>query len=131
MAEVLFRTALDARGLSGASLSMGTLELQGERASKNAIEVMRARGVDLTRHRSQGLSAGILRAADRVFVMERQHIDALNRRAPGLGSKAELLGRFDGGPEEIDDPVNQDLETFEACAARIEACLSAVLAGSR
>ena len=33
--------------------------------------------------------------------------------------------------EEIDDPVNQDLETFEACAARIEACLTAVLAGSR
>ena len=37
--------ALDARGLSGASLSMGTLELQGERASKNAIEVMRARAL--------------------------------------------------------------------------------------
>lgn len=131
MAEGLFRDQLTKRGIRGAAISMGTLDLVGRAAAENAIIAMEKRGVDINHHRSQGISAGILRAADRVFVMERAHIAALEKRSPGLGAKAELLGRLDGGPDEIDDPVGQDLATFEACADRLVACIDAIFAEGR
>ncbi|MFT6629025.1 MAG: protein-tyrosine phosphatase [Flavobacteriales bacterium] len=127
MAERLFAHLAKERGLPHATLSMGTLGIQRSRASNHAIDVMRERGVDLTAHRSQGLSRGILSKATHIWALEQHHADAVLSLAPDLRPRVALLGKFTGPPDGILDPVNQDREVFVRCAIRIEASLNAWL----
>lgn len=130
MAERLFAAAATRRRIEHKALSMGTLNLQGRPASNEAIEALRLVGIDLSDHRSQGISIGLLNHADRILVMEQAHEARLRQLSPGLSPKIALLGEFDpdrSGPDEIDDPVGQPLEDFIECRDRLIRCIEAFL----
>ncbi len=109
------------------AISMGTLDLQGRSAARAAIQALDEIGIDLTGHVSQGISPGLLRMATHIFVMEQAHADAILRLEPGLAEKITLLGRYDGGDDEIADPVGQPVEAFRICRDRLDACIGAFL----
>jgi protein-tyrosine phosphatase len=127
MAEALFRRALASRGVGGMAISMGTLNLTGRAAAPHAIEALDEIGVDLRGHRSQGLSLGLLRAADAVFAMESMHVAELGRLAPDLAGRVDLLGRWapdpEAGGEEIPDPIRDPIETYRAVRDRMVAAI--------
>ena len=114
MAEALAKHFFEQRGQEPTIISAGTLGIFGEPAPKKAIEVMKEIDIDLSYHRSQGLSSLLLQHASSVFVMETTHLDWITRRAPMAREKTHLLGAF--GTEldspELWDPIGKDIEAF-------------------
>lgn len=130
MAERIFADRAKAAGVPAFALSMGTLDIEGQPAARNAVTVTREIGVDLSRHRSQGIKVGMLRMASHVFVMEHEHVRTLKLHDSSVAAKAILMGRYDtaGGGDEIDDPVHQPEEAFRVCRDRIVRAVDAFLA---
>jgi protein-tyrosine-phosphatase len=73
MAEGLLRELLDQRGIDATIGSTGRIA-PGSPASKYAVSVLRARGIDISEHRSRVLDVEQLDAADLVLCMAREHV---------------------------------------------------------
>ena len=129
MAEKIFASELKKRGLKGASISMGTLGLQGRSASRNSVIACEEIGVDLSHHSSQGLGAGLLHHATQIFVMERQRRAAITALDPALGARVVLMGTLDpeGGGDEIDDPIGMAIEDYRVCRDRLKRAIDRFL----
>jgi protein-tyrosine phosphatase len=91
----------------------------------NAVDVAAARGIDLRRHVSRIVSAGVVTGSDLVIVMEPGQADMLRplgrTRRPVL-----VLGDLDPLPSKdrrIQDPVEQPRLVFAECYDRIDRCL--------
>lgn len=87
--------------------SAGTYAIDGNRATYEALEAGRRRGLDLTPHRARPVNGSLLSAADHVLVMTQSHHDWLCRHYPGLENKIYLAKLFpshlSGEPPEITD----------------------------
>ncbi len=73
MAEALLRHRLDAAGVPARVRSAGLLE-SGNPASASGVDILAGRGLDMGGHRSTAVSADILRPADLIIGMARQHV---------------------------------------------------------
>ncbi len=98
--------------------SCGVFAAGGASASAEAVEVMQRRGLDLSGHRSQLLSAELVNQADHIFVMTQSHWDSVVRTVPSAKDRCRLL--CDG---EVDDPMGGSTERYAQCAAQLEAGL--------
>jgi protein-tyrosine phosphatase len=128
MAESLAEKRLDDRGISAVTLSAGTLGLQGRQAARQAQLAMEEVGHDISDHRSQGVSVGLLRHADAIVVMAPKHARKLEDDAPGLTDDiVHLWDWADAQIQGISDPVGEDIETFRACRDLIDTALAAWL----
>jgi protein-tyrosine-phosphatase len=121
MAQGLAAKLLGELGLSPALVSMGTLGLVGRHADPFAITAMAEVGYDIAQHRSQGLNATLLNAANINFVMEPQHAVAIARVAPQ--APVLLLSDFHDTLRYIPDPVGGSLAQFRASRDIIDGCL--------
>ena len=99
--------------------SAGTMGYSGGRASPEAIEVCRKRGIDISGHSSRGLVAELIHPADYIFAMARHHIDAVRSIAPGDADKAIPLN-VDG---DVFDPIGGSLDDYERVAEVITKAL--------
>lgn len=120
MAVGVFSHEAQLRGIDQLTISMGTLGIMNAPAADEAIAACERIGIDLRSHRSQPVSAQLLQRATHIFIMEVQHERAL--AAQGItGPHVQYLGAWD--PEDptpqIDDPVDQSQEVFDACLLRI------------
>lgn len=100
-------------------LSGGLAATPGTPSPETAVRVARARGVDLSGHRSQPLAAFPPAQVDVVFVMEpvqalHPALDRFRDRVPVL-----TLGMAAGDPL-IVDPYGQDDAAFHRCFSEIE-----------
>lgn len=100
------------------AFSAGASPAMGQPASRGALEVARERGLDLSQHRAQPVTAELLSRAEQVWCLTEAHRQTLLRRHPEFQDKIETLASFD-----IDDPVGQPLEVYRNCADQIEAAL--------
>jgi tRNA threonylcarbamoyl adenosine modification protein (Sua5/YciO/YrdC/YwlC family) len=124
MAEALMRHRLrEATGREDAIgvVSAGIAAFNGDPASLQAVEVMGARGLDLTGHTSQPMTEQLLLLADLVLTMTRSHRDAILAKYPEASDRVFTL-RIDGG--DIADPVGAPNEVYEACANQIDSQLA-------
>jgi protein-tyrosine phosphatase len=134
LAAELLRARAAAAGLDDLVVdSAGTLDIEGAGADPETVETAREIGLDLTAHRSKGLREEDVRTADLVLVMERRHVQELERRYPGL-SRVFLLRAFEAGPRpstdarDVDDPVGETPEFHRTCLTTIERSIDNVLA---
>lgn len=100
--------------------SAGLAALAGGEATLEAADAGRAWGADLSRHRSQPLSASLLARADQVYAMTGGHLRMLRSLRLPFAPRADLLS--DTG-EDVPDPIGGPRELYEACAAQIRGCL--------
>ena len=101
----------------------------GRPSPAEAVAAAGERGVDLAAHRSQSVTPEILRSTDLVVVMDRAQRDRIASAWPALSGRTVLLGDLDPEPiarRAIPDPVEQPLEAFRACYARVERCTRAL-----
>jgi tRNA threonylcarbamoyl adenosine modification protein (Sua5/YciO/YrdC/YwlC family) len=96
--------------------SVGTMGMSGWPASPEAIEVCKAKGVDISGHRSSALSAVRIRQSDVIYVMCRQHRESVLELCPDVGDKCFLLATN----EEIPDPIGRSEKDYYYCAELIE-----------
>ena len=73
MAEALLRDLIATHGLPARAISAG-LYPSGSPATADAIKVMADRGLDLQAHRSRQIDDAILRPADLIITMTREHV---------------------------------------------------------
>ncbi len=100
--------------------SAGVSAAPGVGAAPEAIETMRQKGLDLSRHGSQPLTDKLIRHADLVLGMTAAHRQAIIRRWPEAAHRTAVV-RLDGA--DIDDPIGAPAEVYERCAAQIEEAL--------
>lgn len=84
--------------------SAGTLGIDGQPAHRQMAAIARERGLDLSSHRSQRVTAELCGWADRIAVMTEDHAADLQRIAPECGDRIVQLGPLVGVPR-IEDPT--------------------------
>lgn len=124
MAEALLKRQLDQRlgnSPSGTIIphvtSVGLAAMPGDAASPQAVEVMKARGLDISHHSSQPFGEQVIRSADLILTMTQSHRNAILARWPEAQSRVHTL-RHDG--RDITDPVGAPVEIYQACADQID-----------
>lgn len=102
-------------------LSAGTAAWEGQPATAPTIEIAATNGVDLRAHRSRRVSPELVRSADLLLVMERNHLAAV--RALGADpTRTHVLNEYlqPGSPElPVSDPFGASREAYEECWRRI------------
>jgi len=110
MAEAVLRDALKGRKEVVVE-SAGLGALVGEPASGFSVELMQERGLDISGHRAQQLTAELITRSDLILVMESGHRRAVDENEPTARGKLYRLGEWQD--LEIPDPYRQPREAFE------------------
>ena len=105
------------------ALSAGTLGLINRPADPKAIEVSAEVGVDISKHKSQPITAELLDWADYVLVMERKHGSYIRSYFPEMEEKILEISTFGGMPK-IPDPIGTWKFTFRKRRKELEKCLT-------
>jgi protein-tyrosine phosphatase len=100
--------------------SAGVSASPGGVAAPEAVEVLRSRGLDLSRHESQPLGEKLVRHADLILALTNAHRQAIIRRWPEASARTAVL-RMDRG--DIEDPIGGPVEMYTQCAEQIEEAL--------
>lgn len=109
--------------------SAGTLEIEGAPAAEAAVRTLLEAGLDLSAHRSRGVTVADLRSSDFVIAMAAEHLEELDRlQAPGRERRL-LLRAFEEGPSprpdppDLADPIAQGLEIYRERFDTIRTCV--------
>ena len=128
MAEGLFKKLVEMREdfLVG---SAGVGAADGYGASDETLRVMRKHGIDMSRHKSRCITAAMVRTADRIFVMENMHRDAILREWPEVAEKTHLLTEYSrhakhrGREIDIPDPIRMSQDFYRNVFDVIRECV--------
>ena len=130
MAEAWARRLLSGRGDFRVT-SAGVGAPDGQPASTNAVEAMAEVGVDLSRFRSQRLTAALARQADYIFGMTQGHLDSIILAYPEAAERVFLMREFmenvPPGGRDIPDPIGMPLSSYLETRAAIMEAMPSVL----
>lgn len=107
--------------------SGGIAASEDSQASRQARDVVGARGLDLEGHRSRTVSDTDLEWADVVLAMTEAHRAALLRRHPGASGKVFTLRSYGGATGDIVDPYGGSRGDYERTALDLEDALAAAV----
>ncbi len=113
--------------------SAGIFAMEGDSASDGAIKVMEDMGIDIKDHRAQRLMPSMIREADLVLAMTKNHKDAILSIVPSATGKTytltEYAGKFDKSLKgvDIEDPYGQSLEVYKNSAQDIKEILRVIV----
>ncbi len=110
--------ALETEGI--AISSAGIAAMAGGKPSREAVEVMAERGLDLTSHKSQPLSDRLVRHADLILTMTNGHRQAIVSHWPEIAPRTKVLCR---DQSDVSDPIGGPLALYQQCADQIDAQL--------
>ncbi len=129
MAEALMRRSLakrlscqeeelEERGVLIASA--GIQAAGGAPASRESQELMSELGLPLDKHLSQQLTEQLVRHADLVLTMTRNHRHAIVSTWPEAAGRTQLL--LPSGAD-VSDPIGGSIEVYRECAKQVEAAV--------
>lgn len=127
MAEALFRAAARKAGLSVQTGSAGVSARDGQRASRESVEVLREVGIDIGQFRSRPVSEDLLEKATHVIAMTEDHARLLELFFPEASHKILPMRLFTATHEDVADPIGRGRETYTACRDQIESAIPAIL----
>ncbi len=123
MAEKLFARAVEKSSLPQkiVSYSAGLSAMDGDKASQNSMDACEEIGVDISDHRSAGLTRTSLEDASAIFCMTESHRALINmyfELPPGY--PIFLMREFiEGESKELPDPYGQDIDVYRQCRDRM------------
>jgi len=131
MAERLFDRAIEQSEITQniVSSSAGLSAMDGDKASQNSIDACEELGLDITDHRSAGLSRTTLQEASVVFCMTESHRALINMyfELP-QGYPIYLMREFiEGESKELPDPYGQDIDAYRQCRDRMLECMPSLI----
>ncbi|MEM6049394.1 protein tyrosine phosphatase [Erwinia sp. P7711] len=113
--ERLLKASLPDKKIASAGLSA----MVGKAADGTASSVANEHGVSLDGHIAQQLTSGMCRDYDLILVMEKKHVELVNRINPSVHGKTMLFGHW-LNQQEIADPYKKSREAFEAVYGILE-----------
>jgi protein-tyrosine phosphatase len=128
MAEALLRQLLEKEGLDREYyvVSAGTGAFPGMPASHNAVEAVKALGVDLSQHFSSLIDENTIDSADLILAMTSAHKKRLLQLKPEAKEKTYTLAEYSeaAGSTDIQDPFGGDIDIYINCREEIRRHLS-------
>ena len=92
MGEALLRQALEGRGCGDVDVaSVGTWAYLGQPATREAIETLRKRSIDLSTHRSRAVEIDELLEADVIVAMTSVHVREISELVPEVTDRIVLM----------------------------------------
>ncbi|WP_338557116.1 protein tyrosine phosphatase [Erwinia sp. E_sp_B04_7] len=113
--ERLLKSALPDKKVESAGLGA----LVGKEADGTASSVADKHGVSLDGHVAQQLTSDMCQEYDLILVMEKRHVDSVNRINPSVRGKTMLFGHW-LNQQEIADPYKKSRDAFEAVYGTLE-----------
>ena len=95
----------------------------GHPASEHALTAMAEMGRDISRHRSRGVTRGIIDQAALVLGMTPNHVEAVKAAFPHAVDKIHLIAEIAGQSYGVDDPYGAPLDSYRATAAELDALI--------
>jgi protein-tyrosine-phosphatase len=99
--------------------SAGTWAVDGMPASSGSVEVMNARGLDISDHKSRNITGEIVDSFDLILTMEEGHKEALRTEFPEYADRIFVLSEMAGHSHDIRDPIGSPLSEYEATAQEL------------
>lgn len=127
-AEAVFRRWTEERG-GPPTLSAGFVG-PDRPAPAASIELARSRGMDLTEHRSQLLTAALVGSSELIVVMSAEQKREIRERFGYPARRLLVLGDLDplgGERRTLIDPWNRPVEVLISAADRIERCVQVLV----
>lgn len=114
MAAGLLRSELRRRRLADQIevSTCGILARDGNRATTEAIYVMKNREIDISEHQSHCCRREDILDSDLILAMSKEHFDFLAGLVPGVKDKIKVL--------EIEDPIGMGMPVYEAAVSKLE-----------
>lgn len=114
MAEAMLRAELERRGCESVEVaSAGTWAGHGHPATPEALQVLEARDIDFTGHRSRPVDPDELAEADLVVAMTSVHVKELRQMSEAVGTKLVMMKEI--VEMEVGEPMGASgLDTFLA-----------------
>lgn len=113
MAEALLKIKADALGIRIEARSAGIFALDGDRASKGAMEAMKSIR-SLGSHRARTLDLELMKWADLVLVMTQSQLFRISEIYPELTDKVYLLKSYAlDQDEDIEDPYGGPVSLYK------------------
>ncbi|HCX65056.1 MAG TPA: hypothetical protein DHN33_07590 [Eubacteriaceae bacterium] len=128
MAEGLLKQL--GQGRDGLVSSAGVLAADGQRASQMAVETMKKRGIDLSKHRSRSLTMEMVEEAEWVLTMTETHRNHILLLLPEHKSKVKTIKEFhDPQTKDLNviDPYGMSLSAYEKTADELERLIRALI----
>ena len=119
MANAVFHTLAKKRGIDAECDSAGLAEYGGEAPNKNAIEVMREIGIDISGYRSKNISPQMLEQADLIITMTDVQKESLCAFDSMVENKTKVM--------DISDPYGHAVEDYRRCMGEIVKYIDALL----
>lgn len=116
--EGLLKQAL--AGKNKTVLSAGVGALVGSPADTMAIQVSNAHGLDISGHRAQQATLGLLSAMDLILTMDQTHSSWILQQYPQMRGRVHKFQKWNGD-KDVEDPYRLPLEAFEKAYIDIEA----------
>ena len=110
--------------------SCGIFAEDGWAATDNAVEAMKERNIDLSKHRATNIRSSNIEDVDVILCTTTAHKNNVINMYPDLADKIYTIKEYAGYPEndlDINDPWGYDIETYRRCAKQIEECLEKIL----
>jgi glycine hydroxymethyltransferase len=111
--------------------SAGVHAVRGQPPSLYAVQVCEQDGVDISRQRSQPLTAGLVDRATHIFAMTGAHLETIHMLFPNGIEKTFLLREFEEPGStvwrDVPDPIGLGRDVYEECARTIKNALPSVL----
>ena len=125
MAEALFRHRIGSE-MDWEAKSAGVFAHSGSPASQNAVEALRELSVDLRQHKSQPLTAELVKKASLIVTMTEGHAAHVLEWFPEVGNKVCLINSFGTSkvPADVSDPFGGSLNTYKRTRDEIDRALS-------
>ncbi len=101
-------------------MSAGVAAATGGSAAQEAIGVMRERGLDLSQHESQQLGDRLIRFADLILTMTRNHRQAILTDFPEAADRTYTVSQDRG---DVADPIGGTTDQYRRCADQIDSHL--------
>ena len=125
MAHAIFFAEVKRRKLPITVLSAGTWDFGSTEAVTEAQLTCNKRQTPMHKLLSTHIGNIDFSNVTRVFVMEHKHVETLLAETSVPPERITLLGTHDPlqRGDEIDDPIGQNCEAFEACYGRLRECI--------
>lgn len=122
MAAALFRRHLETLGAADRfETKSAGLEAAAGRATPEAVELMKARGPDLSGHSTRRVDDEIVAWADLVLVMTARQLEVVGDSFSGARGKTHLLAVYAGrGNEDVVDPMDRGTAAYRLCVELLD-----------
>ena len=128
MAEALMKELAKERGLKIDVKSAGLYALDGQEASKEAIEVMKEEKIDISNHRANLLYRNLVEEAHLILTMSKSHKEQLLSKYGFLKGKIFTLKEYAYSKEEdIEDPFGRGIEAYREAKEEIKEAIKKVV----